>query len=400
MVIKIYKAAPSCNSAVTYNERKVAEGNASVIFSSGIEDPSKPMGTFSVYERGSLRCQNMSFHASVNPGEDDKMTDEKVRDFVMVYMKRMGYGNQPYILYKHTDLKRIHYHIVAVRVDKEGKKISDSYERKRSQDVLKELSKEFGFVVGKKKEKEDVEKRDAEEKKKEEDFDFNPYNGFDPKKGDVTKQMEAITDLALKYYFREPQQFDLIMEDLGVKVYHWSGEEHEWLILQGLDPETHEPCTPLFDPTEKFGDLQDTVARHAEQCKGQRKTKEKEKVSNIARTALSKAKSEKHFKNYLKKFGISVVLSRNVKNEIFGATFIDHKTKCVFKASDLPKFSARMIEEARRNKWYGEEHTRSEKHSKTVAEETTDLLIAVLGAESSRRHEDEEIMRRGRRGPN
>ena len=400
MVVKIYKAAPSCSSAVNYNEQKVAEGHASVIFSSGIADLSKPMETFSVYERGSLRCQNMSFHASVNPGKDDNMTDDKVREMVKAYMEKMGYGNQPYILYKHTDLERIHYHIVSVRVDKEGKKIADSYERKRSQEVLKELAKEYGFVVGKKKEMEEVEKRDAREAKKEANWDFNPYNGFDPAKGEVRKQIEAITELALTYYFKESQQFDLIMEDLGVRTYRWSSDEHEWIILQGLDPKTKEPCTPLIDLTEKYGDLQDTVAQHAVQCKGQRKTKEKEKVSNIAKTALGKVKSEVHFKNYLRKFGICVVLSRNVKNEIFGATFIDHKTKCVFKASDLPKFSVKMIEEARQNKWYGEEHKKSETQSKSAAEETVDLLIAALGAESSRRHEDEEIMRRGRRGPN
>lgn len=114
----------------------------------------------------------------------------------------------------------------------------------------------------------------------------------------------------------------------------------------------------------------------------------------------------------MKKFGITVVLNRNVNNQIFGATFIDHKNKCVFKASDLPKFSVKMIEEARQEKWYGEERKNSEhiKHfqhsqqsehtSKSTAEEATDLLLTALGSESSRRHEDEKIMRRGRKGPN
>ena len=151
MVVKIYAAAPSCSSAVQYNERKVTEGHASVLFSSGMDDPSRPMDTFSVYERGSLRCQNMSFHASVKPGKDDGMTDEKVKNFVKDYMERMGYGKQPWILYKHTDLERIHYHIVSVRVDKDGKKISDSYERKKSQEALKELAEAYGYTVGKKK---------------------------------------------------------------------------------------------------------------------------------------------------------------------------------------------------------------------------------------------------------
>ena len=85
MVVKIYAAAPSCSSAVGYNERKVAEGSASVLSSSAIKNPENPMETFLEYERGSLRCQNMSFHASVNPGEGDHMTDEKIREFVFLY---------------------------------------------------------------------------------------------------------------------------------------------------------------------------------------------------------------------------------------------------------------------------------------------------------------------------
>ena len=358
------------------------------------------MDTFSVYERGSLRCQNMSFHASVNPGKDDGMTDEKVKNFVKDYMERMGYGKQPWILYKHTDLERIHYHIVSVRVDKDGKKISDSYERKKSQEALKELAEAYGYTVGKKKDMDAVPELE-EEKKSDLAEDFNPYDGFNPEKGDSGEQMEAIIDLVMSYHFTQPEHFDLIMEDLGVRVVRGNFEEHEWIQLQGLDPKTKEPCTPLMSPLDEYYDLPDMVAIHANQCKGQIKTREKEKVSNIARAALKVSKSQKHFENYLKKSGIKVVISRNVNNHIFGAVFIDHKNKCVFKASELPKFSAKMIEDARQNKWYGEDNEKERNdQSRTAAEEAADLLISALGAEKSRRHEDEEIMRRGRKGPN
>lgn len=213
--------------------------------------------------------------------------------------------------------------------------------------------------------------------------------------------MEAIIDLVMSYHFTQPEHFDLIMEDLGVRVVRGNFEEHEWIQLQGLDPKTKEPCTPLMSPLDEYYDLPDMVAIHANQCKGQIKTREKEKVSNIARAALKVSKSQKHFENYLKKSGIKVVISRNVNNHIFGAVFIDHKNKCVFKASELPKFSAKMIEDARQNKWYGEDNEKERNdQSRTAAEEAADLLISALGAEKSRRHEDEEIMRRGRKGPN
>lgn len=38
------------------------------------------------------------------------------------YMNEMGYGEQPFIVFKHTDIDRNHIHIVSVCVDEQGKK--------------------------------------------------------------------------------------------------------------------------------------------------------------------------------------------------------------------------------------------------------------------------------------
>ena len=167
--------------------------------------------------------------------------------------------------------------------------------------------------------------------------------------------------------------------------------------LQGLDPKTKEPCTPLVDPPEDYLDLQDIVAQRAESCKGQIKTREKQRVANISKTALSKCRTEQHFLRYMEKCEIHVRFSKREDGVIFGVTFVDHHNKCVFKASELPGIKASMFEDARQNIWGPNEH-RDEKEESTVSE-ITDLAIAALGAERSRRNEDEEIMRRGRKGP-
>ena len=117
MVVKIKPPAPSCSSAVQYNEKKIAEGKAEAVFSSNIANPKKPMESFSIYERGSRRCEKMSFHASINPAKADNMTQEKVIAFTKELMERLGYGDQPYIIYRHDDIDRVHYHLVSVRVE-------------------------------------------------------------------------------------------------------------------------------------------------------------------------------------------------------------------------------------------------------------------------------------------
>ena len=396
MVVKIYAPAPSTSSAVQYNERKVAEGKASVIFSSNIDNPRNPMKTFEQYENGSLRTEKMSFHASINPSITDNMTDEQVQEFARRYMEKMGYGGQPFILYKHTDTGRIHYHLVSVRVDENGRKVPDFRERKHSQEIMKELAPEFGYTVGKKKEMDQIPDNPEEEPK--EAKDFNPYNGFDPEKGDYGEQLNAIIELAKTYYFTQPDHFDLIMESLGIRVLRTDFEGHENMEFQGLDPKTKEPCTPIMALPDEHWNLPEWTAIHARMSKGQIKTREKERVANLAKTALKKCNTELHTRRYLSKCGIYLKLSTNVDGRIFGVTFVDHHNKCVFKASDLPDITASMFEEARVNKW--EVQKDWDEKEKVTAEDAADIALAALGAERSRRGEDEQIMKRGRRGPN
>ena len=117
MVIVIADAASSVSVTVGYNEQKVSGGTASVAYCSNIEDKSDPMKTFQQYENASVRTEKLSFHASINPAPGEKLDKDKMIEFVKEYMEGMGYGDQPYILYKHNDIDREHYHIVSVRVD-------------------------------------------------------------------------------------------------------------------------------------------------------------------------------------------------------------------------------------------------------------------------------------------
>ena len=148
MVVNICRSADHSGISSRYSEKKVAAEKASVIYSSHIEDLNRPEATFERYEKGSLRCEKMSFHASVNPSAEDKMSDKEIVSMIRDLMFGLGYGNQPYIVYKHEDIERRHYHIVSVRVDEKGHKINDSYEYRRCSAILSALSRKYGFTVG------------------------------------------------------------------------------------------------------------------------------------------------------------------------------------------------------------------------------------------------------------
>ncbi|WP_278752718.1 relaxase/mobilization nuclease domain-containing protein, partial [Alistipes putredinis] len=61
------------------------------------------------------------------------------------YMERMGYGDQPYIVFKHKDIEREHLHIVSLRVDENGHKLPHDFEARHSMEILRDLERKYGL---------------------------------------------------------------------------------------------------------------------------------------------------------------------------------------------------------------------------------------------------------------
>ena len=97
----------------------------------------------------------------------------------------MGYAEQPFVVFKHTDIDRTHIHIVSVCVDEEGRKISDKFEKRRSMDVCRELEKEFCLISA------------MEKKQNPQNQIFKPV---DYRTGDIKSQMASVIRHLPKYY--------------------------------------------------------------------------------------------------------------------------------------------------------------------------------------------------------
>jgi hypothetical protein len=75
------------------------------------------------------------------------MDEKAIRQEISKMMEQMGYGNQPYFVYKHKDLDRVHYHVVSTRIDQEtGKKIKDNYEHQKMQRFIGDLEQKYGLT--------------------------------------------------------------------------------------------------------------------------------------------------------------------------------------------------------------------------------------------------------------
>ncbi|KAA6325652.1 hypothetical protein EZS27_025153, partial [termite gut metagenome] len=145
MLAKI-SSGKSVFGVLNYNKIKMEDNHADVLFSQKMFE--SPDGKFSMrdcmdscypYLTMNNRTEKVVFHASLNPDPKDNLSDEQLADITQAYMQKLGYGNQPYIVFKHSDIKREHLHIISLRVDETGRKINDSYEVARSMKICKEL---------------------------------------------------------------------------------------------------------------------------------------------------------------------------------------------------------------------------------------------------------------------
>ncbi len=152
MIIKIHQAC-STKNALFYNERKVERHYATFYQSRNTPEINPFLGDknarnqiFKEIEDRNTRVQKKGLHISVNPTVGDlvRLGDIGIRTEIDGLMKHLGYGNQPYLVYKHADLERVHFHIVSTRINCDtGKKITDSYEKEKTQRFIKDLEQKY-----------------------------------------------------------------------------------------------------------------------------------------------------------------------------------------------------------------------------------------------------------------
>lgn len=148
------RSGSSSGGALYYNKEKVDKDEAEILYWQKMLEPFDRYGrmdveacmeSFRPYLEANRRTINTVFHVSLNPSPEDKLTDEQLREIANEYMQKMGYGNQPYIVFKHKDIDREHLHVVSLRIDENGRKLPHDFEARRSMEILRELERKYGL---------------------------------------------------------------------------------------------------------------------------------------------------------------------------------------------------------------------------------------------------------------
>lgn len=345
MVVNILKSTDNMESTFLYNKGKVDIDVASIIHignipGSSLEDIRE---TFARYERMNRRSKAVSFHMSIDPMPGvDNMTDDDIRKMAIRLMDGLGYSEQPFVVFKHEDIDRTHYHVLSIRVDGNGKKIDDFQEKRRCFLLAKGMEKDFGYVMGNR----------LKQQSKE-----GPLR-FDRTLGDVSGQVRNIYGECLKYHFTSYAQFQLILRTHGLLLDESSGHRTRFSI-RGLDSRG-KPCTKNVSDKAVGLDLyrlySDRALRSIDEMKVM--AMERTRIKSCAAGPLRDATSPAHFRNMMAKCGIDFRIERDPKtHRIVDANIIDHVTKCAFRLSEMgPDFSVEMFQEVDEQKWGHQEN--------------------------------------------
>ncbi|WP_431126268.1 relaxase/mobilization nuclease domain-containing protein [Flagellimonas flava] len=131
---------------LAYNERKVEQGMGYVLDTNISYGETVDMTQeFNIVRQLRPRLGRAVYHVSLNLPYEDKLSDKKFVSLGNDYLKGMGFDDNQYIMYRHSDQEHEHIHIIANRVKFSGELASDSKDYERSERLVRKLELKYGL---------------------------------------------------------------------------------------------------------------------------------------------------------------------------------------------------------------------------------------------------------------
>jgi hypothetical protein len=331
---------------LNYNENKVKERVAKCImenhFGCNVDRLSftDKFKTFQGFIQRNSRTTTKAVHISLNFDPSERLQEDILKEIATKYMEKIGFGNQPYLVYQHFDAAHPHIHIVTTNIQKDGKRIKlfriGKYE---SEKARKSLESEYNLVRAQGRKSQQAENVDALQLQR------GVYGKVETKRTIVN----AVRYVTKKYRYTSIPELNAvlrqynIMADLGKEGSQMNLKKG--LLYRLLDNDGKKIGVaikassiygkPTLPYLEKQFKLNETLRR-------EHKGRLIECIDNIFGNKQSISKTS--FVQALSRDGIFVLFRQNEEGRIYGVTFVDNKTKVVFNGSDLGKtYGAKTI---------------------------------------------------------
>jgi hypothetical protein len=347
MVAKIV-SGKSIRGMLHYNENKVEQGQARLILASGFAgeinqmDFGNKLKRFQNLTMFNGKVKTNAIHISLNFDQSDKLNDEVLQEIAMTYIEKIGFGDQPYLVYRHTDASHPHLHITTTNIKADSQRIDiHNIGKTLSETARKEIEINYNLTK-------------AEGRKLSDGLGIKPADlekvvyGKSATKRAITNIVNSVIS---NYCFTSLAEFNAILKQFNViadrglvdtQMFQKSGLIYSIIDAKGKQVGISIKASVIYKaPT--LSALEPKFAENIEKRKPYR-AELKKSIDQILNKyeLLTKAT----FVTELKKQKIAVTFRQNEQGFIYGATFIDHRSKSVFNGSDLGKaYSARALTE-------------------------------------------------------
>lgn len=351
MVIRMH-SGDTTFGPLTYNFDKVNEGVADVLSIENCflaRNKSDVDRVFNEFLDLNIKVRKPVFTVSINPSDEDleHLTDDELLQIARDYMHQMGYGRQPAVIFKHRDIERTHLHIVSIRVDRNGNKIDDKFDKTKSSKIRREIEIRYNLTqaekIKRKKKAENEEKYIAGSRQLITDK-LNIGEGL------PIENVRRILRYAHQYNVTDFKSYNRVLEIMGLRSEVITKDGFKGLMYYVIDESGNQisPAVKGSSIAKEFS-YQNVeklfISNNENQYKVDKKKNNRKSVKSIIDRVLKiKSLDYSTFKNVLRANGIYVNESRGEGGKIFGITFIDTVNGQVYKGSELGKqYSASNI---------------------------------------------------------
>ncbi len=325
-------------SALNYNENKVSQGKAECLHAGNFLKDAGAMNFYDKLEgferRNELneRAQTKTLHVSLNFDPSEKFSNDKLLKIAADYMDKIGFGDQPYLVYKHEDAGHPHIHVVVTTIRNDGSRINThNIGRNQSEKARKEIEQAYKLVR-------------AEDQKRSNQQTVKPVNaekvvyGKTETKRSITNVVNAVLN---KYKFSSLPEFNAILKQYNVVADRGKEEgriyKHKGLVYRVLDEDGNKKGVPIKASSINSQPTLAKLEKLFEQNEAQKQPLKKSVKAKLDEVLAQQPSSMTEFKKLLEQKNIYTVLRQNEEGRIYGITFVDNASKVVFNGSDLGK---------------------------------------------------------------
>lgn len=349
MVARV-NASKSLRNALHYNENKVRQSTAALIHSRnfakdthrlGITDK---LGTLQNLAARNERTKVNSVHISLNFDPSEKLDDATLQKIADSYLQKIGFGDQPYLVYRHNDASHPHIHIVTTNIRSNGKRIPlHNIGKNQSEKARRQIETDFNLVR-------------ADSKQRQQVYELKPLNaekivyGKNAASGTKRAIANVLDSVLPKYKYTSLPELNAVLRQYNItadqgskdsRIYKAGGLVYRVLNANGEKVGVPIPASHIYNkPTLK------NLEKRFQQNQIDRRPHMQRVRNAIDYIIATKGKiTIPELQSHLQKERIALVVRQNADGVIYGLTYVDHTTQTVFNGSDLGKaYSANQMQ--------------------------------------------------------